>query len=187
MFIIIPAERSLKVTGDCQKSLTCEMCEQEFSYVLQRTVVIRQGFFSLNYSDRAVFAELQAKGEKKLASILEKTLDVSPCEYCGWVQQSMIDYRKKHEFRWMKTFALISLLSGIALGIMFGVIGIKDRIQDAGYYYFAAMVANTGIFCCLVLLGLRWLSLRLTDPNRDYGHVNDADSASANDDSEPQQ
>jgi hypothetical protein len=187
MFIIVPAERSLTLTGECRKSLVCEMCERKYSYILQRTIQVRQNFFSLSYSDKAVLAELRAKGEKKLATILENNLDVAPCPTCGWVQQTMIAYREKHALQWMKTIALISLLSGIALGIMFFVLGFIDRIEDAGYYYFAALVANFGIFCALAFWSFRWLCLRLTDPNRDYGRIDTADSESANDEVEPRQ
>ena len=187
MFIIVPAERSLTLTGECRKSLACEMCEREYSYILQRTTQVRQGFFTLNYSDKAVFAELKVKGEKKIATILEDGIDIVPCPACGWVQQTMIDDWKKHALRWMKTLALISLLSGIALGMTFFALGFIDRIEDAGYYYFAATITNLGIFCALALWGCRWAYLRLNNPNRDYGRIDTTDSESANDEVEPRQ
>jgi hypothetical protein len=185
--MIIPVvERSVTLSGESRKTFVCELCELPFEYDHQRHVVVRENFFSFSLTERSAFAKLRSRAAKKLENALTRELDVVPCPLCGWVQSAMMAYRQRTAFSVLKTLAYISFFGGLGMSGMFWFAGWKDKIADPGYWVFASMFAQFGIFCAIALWLLRRLLLRWTDPNRKLFR-NERRFGSTNDEGEPRQ
>ncbi len=165
MFIPV-VERSVTLAGECRKTFVCELCELPFEYDHRRHVVVKENFFSFSLTERSAFAKLRSRAEKKLESRLQRELEIVPCPRCGWVQSAMTAYRRRTAFSVLKTLSYVSVFGGIGMSAVFWVVAFKDRIAEPGYWFFASMFAQLGIFGTIALWLLRRLLLRSTDPNR---------------------
>ena len=175
MLILVPSGhgRRVLVRGTRAKTLTCEVCDREFTYQLARDAVgADKSLFS--WTDADSVRKAHADAEKNLDRVLANDHDAAPCRHCGWVQAAMIDNVRRRSYRGMYGMAKGFFLMSGAAAILFAgyavVLAGRGELAAAGTGPFVVWL---GIITALaapgvVLWGLRTALNQSYSPNQGF-------------------
>lgn len=137
------------VSGTVLKFVTCEQCQAEYLYRLERT-----GQFTSRCDEHSL-----ERAKEELNKALEEGIDPVPCPVCGWYQDDMVIEARRLHHAWMRTtgaclllgpvvgfpillliniFAKLSLpefCGGLAAALLLGSILLFGRMLLALWYY----------------------------------------------------
>src|SRR5262245_37411192 len=90
---------SATVHGAVDKHVTCESCNGQFAYVLERAATgSALNVFNI-CTDRFIHERATRRAAKNLTIALEHEEDFVACPTCGWYQTSMVRAKKRRRFR----------------------------------------------------------------------------------------
>jgi hypothetical protein len=158
---------SATVHGEILRRVRCENCSHEYAYHMVRSVTadsfdfsmtaLRAGLRNPGRADRAV----QQTAEETLLEQLEKECDPVPCPACGWYQDGMIAYLKKHHHRWLAVvgkWLLFGVVPWAAIIILLSFeIGL-ERVANIPVWYWTVPAFLVGIGAALI-----WLQRRMAE------------------------
>jgi hypothetical protein len=115
--------------------------------------------------NQKVVDQTTARAEAKVASALEKELDLVPCPVCGWYQRNMIPEARRQRWRWMLHLGVCLTLWAIPIPIL-GSLFNKDDFGEAVVPW-PILIAATVLLGSsgIGLIAAKVVSSRRYDPN----------------------
>jgi hypothetical protein len=162
--------------GRTEKHCTCERCDAEYSYVMERDAV-GEDTSLFSWDERSAFRKAEADAHKKLDKLLAEEEDEAPCPECGWVQGHMVRAVRNQSYRGLRSlargglfFAVGGLILGIAFPLLVLVFGHPDNPKNGENAVSMGVVGLIIMLIGLTPASFAW-SLRKVlqswyDPNR---------------------
>jgi hypothetical protein len=158
------------VTGSTAKLVSCEQCQVEYVYKLQRTAT-GSGSSLLFVDNEGARNRASSRAGAKLDQVLDRAVDLVPCPACGWYQKNMVAKARRLHRQWLVYLGIGLMVGLIPLGfiILLIVNSANHRQIDDPVVPVPIMAAIAG-FIVLVAFGLMIARARLArsyDPNND--------------------
>jgi hypothetical protein len=162
-------EYTANLSGTVVRRVACEKCQCKYAYELTRKACGKgTSVYMLNNAgaqDRA-----QAQASKRLRRQLERGIEPVGCPDCGWYPADMVAEAKRRRMRPIIWIASVMLALAGAYGLIVGMLMATSPPQSTGEPHLLGSLIRAGGLAglAILLLAIRWIVVRKTEPNRGY-------------------
>ena len=154
----------MTLQGQTLKSVTCEQCQAEYVYSLQREAS-GEGTSWLFLDDEGASERAERRARAAMDKALREECDAVPCPACGWYQAPMQTMLRAQYRSWMLwlggTLLVVTFFAGLVLYVNYvSIHGPNPRAT-----FIAWMIVGLGVPGGIGLIALRKILSAGFDPN----------------------